>query len=46
LNEEQLEEAHEILFNVLVGLALLHVAAALVHHFVKRDNILRRMLPG
>ncbi|MDD0809115.1 cytochrome b [Curvibacter sp. RS43] len=27
----------------LVGL---HTAAALVHHFVQRDNTLRRMLPG
>ena len=30
----------------LVGLVLLHVAAALRHHFVVKDDVLRRMLPG
>lgn len=44
LNEAQLEEAHEILFNLLMVLAILHIIAALLHQFVKRDNILRRML--
>lgn len=29
---------------VLIALALLHAAAALKHHFVDRDNTLRRML--
>ncbi|MBK4738777.1 cytochrome b/b6 domain-containing protein [Noviherbaspirillum pedocola] len=28
---------------VLIGL---HVAAALYHHFIRHDTILRRMLPG
>ncbi len=45
LGEEQLEEVHEVLFNVLLGLALLHVAAALKHHFLDRDGVLRSMLP-
>jgi cytochrome b561 len=45
LGEEQLEEVHEILFNVLFGLALLHVAAALKHHFFDHDGVLRSMLP-
>ena len=45
LGEEQLEEVHEILFNVLLGLALLHVAAALKHHFFDHDGVLRSMLP-
>jgi len=31
---------------VLLALVLLHVAAALWHHFVRRDGVLRRMLPG
>jgi cytochrome b561 len=31
---------------VLLGLVSLHVAAALWHHFVLRDEVLRRMLPG
>jgi cytochrome b561 len=45
LTEDQMEEVHEILFNVLLGLALLHVAAALKHHFVDHDGVLRSMLP-
>jgi cytochrome b561 len=44
LSKDQLEEAHEILFNLLFGLALLHVAAALKHHFFDRDGVLRSML--
>jgi cytochrome b561 len=39
-------ELHEIggtVFLVLIGL---HVAAALYHHFVQRDDVLRRMLPA
>lgn len=30
----------------LLGLTLLHTAAALWHHFVRHDDVLRRMLPG
>ena len=45
LDEEQLEEVHEVLFNILVILAALHLAAALKHHFFDRDDVLRRMLP-
>jgi cytochrome b561 len=37
---------HEVLFWSLVALAALHAAAALWHHAIKRDEILRRMLPG
>ena len=40
-----LKEAHEILANLLVILAVFHMAAALVHHIVFGDNTLRRMLP-
>ena len=29
----------------LVGLLIVHVGAALKHHFVDRDSVLRRMLP-
>ena len=45
LNEDQLEELHEVSFNLLAGLAVLHIAAALKHHFIDRDNVLRSMLP-
>jgi cytochrome b561 len=44
--EHLIEEVHEVLFNILFGLAILHVLAALKHHFIDRDNVLRRMLPG
>ena len=33
------------LAKVLIVVALLHAAAALKHHFIDRDNVLRRMLP-
>ncbi len=39
------EETHEILSRVLIGLILLHVAAALKHYWVYRDEVLTRMLP-
>ncbi|HET9694726.1 MAG TPA: cytochrome b [Steroidobacteraceae bacterium] len=42
---EALEEVHELLFNVLLGVAVVHVAAALYHHWVLKDATLRRMLP-
>ena len=42
---EFFHEAHEIMATVLFYLALLHIAAALKHHFIDRDNVLRRMLP-
>jgi cytochrome b561 len=42
---ETFEEVHEVLFFTLVGVAVLHVLAALYHHFVMKDNSLRRMLP-
>jgi cytochrome b561 len=43
---DNVTEIHEILANVLVIVAGFHAAAALVHHFVFRDNTLIRMLPG
>jgi len=45
-SEDFIEETHEILGNVLLALAGLHVLAGFKHHFVDRDNVLRRMLPG
>ncbi|MCX7285651.1 MAG: cytochrome b [Novosphingobium sp.] len=41
---EVAHEGHEILGYLMAGLVALHVAAALHHHFVIRDNVLRRML--
>lgn len=42
---EFFHEAHVALAKVLFVVALLHAGAALKHHFVDRDNVLRRMLP-
>jgi len=44
--EETLEEVHEVMFNVLLALAALHLLAALKHQFMDRDGVLRSMLPG
>ncbi|MBI5919463.1 MAG: cytochrome b [Nitrosomonadales bacterium] len=39
-----LQEAHETLGELMIWLIALHAAAALWHHWVQRDNTLRRML--
>lgn len=36
---------HELGANLILAAAGLHAAAALLHHFVLRDGVLRRMLP-
>lgn len=41
---EAAHEGHEVLGFAMAGLVVLHVAAALHHHFVIKDNVLRRML--
>ncbi|PDT73882.1 cytochrome b [Bradyrhizobium sp. C9] len=41
-----LKEVHEVLANLLVILATVHMTAALVHHVVFGDNTLKRMLPA
>ncbi|MFN3457057.1 MAG: cytochrome b [Novosphingobium sp.] len=41
---EAAHEGHEVLGFVMAGLVVLHIAAALHHHFVIKDNVLRRML--
>lgn len=38
-------DAHEIMANGLMILLAVHVLAALKHHFIEKDNTLRRMLP-
>lgn len=40
-----LKEVHETLNYLMLGLVVAHVAAALKHHFVERDDILTRMVP-
>ncbi|MCU4122159.1 cytochrome b [Variovorax sp. N23] len=43
---DQIQEVHEALASVGYVLIGLHAVAALYHHYVQRDNTLRRMLPG
>lgn len=42
---EFLKDTHDTLSDVLFAVALLHILAALKHHFWDRDDVLRRMLP-
>ena len=39
-------DVHIFLIYALLGVLALHVLAALYHHFVQHDRVLRRMLPG
>lgn len=41
-----LEAVHWTLNKMLLGAIVLHIAAALKHHFVDHDTVLRRMLPS
>jgi len=40
------KELHELAANLILAVAGLHAAAALWHHYVRRDSVLKRMLPG
>jgi cytochrome b561 len=42
---ETTHDLHHLLFKVLVVVAALHVAGALKHHFIDRNDVLKRMLP-
>jgi cytochrome b561 len=37
-------QIHNLLGFVIAGLLVLHISAALYHHFIRRDGVLRRML--
>jgi cytochrome b561 len=37
--------AHKFMAYALVGLIFAHTGAALFHHFIRKDGVLRRMLP-
>lgn len=43
---KQIKELHEISAFALVGLAVLHIGAALKHHFIDKDGLISRMLPS
>jgi cytochrome b561 len=40
------DQLHDINAWVIMGIVGVHAIAALVHHFVWRDAVLQRMLPG
>jgi cytochrome b561 len=44
--KESVEEVHELAAHFTLIMAALHAAAALLHHYVWKDDVLRRMLPG
>jgi len=41
-----LKEVHFWLNMALAGLVAAHVGAALKHHFIDRDGVLKRMMPS
>lgn len=43
---ETMSSVHEVLAWIIIGLVTLHIFAALKHHFIHRDNVLRRMWSG
>ena len=42
---ERIFALHDAMAVTLTGIVLIHVAAALYHHLIRRDDTLRRMLP-
>ena len=44
--QEVAEAVHDMLTNLLLLVAIVHIAAALRHHFLLRDDVLLRMLTG
>ncbi|GAB4119415.1 MAG: hypothetical protein Fur0026_09600 [Sideroxydans sp.] len=38
------KEVHELFIGILVALALFHIAAALYHQFIVKDNLMRRIM--
>jgi len=44
--KETVEDLHGTLANTVLIVAGLHSVAALAHHFILRDGVLRRMFPG
>ncbi len=42
---EFMNDLHHTLFAALLTVAVLHVAGALKHHFIDRNDVLKRMLP-
>jgi cytochrome b561 len=45
LNHE-IGEWHGLAANIIAAVAVVHALAALYHHYIVRDGVLRRMIPG
>ncbi len=43
---DQVQDVHETIGTIGYYLIALHAAASLVHHYIYKDNTLKRMLPG
>lgn len=43
--EHHFHEAHHVAGYVLIGLLVVHIGAALKHHFIDKDDVLNRMKP-
>ena len=41
-----MDEAHKTIAWILIVIIGLHIAGAIKHHFIDKDNVLKRMLPG
>jgi cytochrome b561 len=44
--KDSFKEIHELLTKGMLILVILHFAAALKHHFIDKDEVLKRMLPA
>ncbi len=40
-----MNESHTVIAWILIGFIFLHIMGALKHHFIDKDNVLRKMLP-
>jgi cytochrome b561 len=43
---EALEQVHRLLNYTMIAVIVAHAFAALKHHFIDRDDVLQRILPG
>ncbi len=41
---ELMDQAHVAIAWILIALIVLHIAGAIVHHFIEKDNVLKQML--
>ncbi len=41
-----MDQAHKTIAWILIVLIILHIAGAMKHHFIDKDTVLKRMLPG